>query len=173
MTEDAAQNAREERIRLRKELKHMEALVRRGEVTMDQFEEVESSYRLANEACDAAETKLEEYIIRVPWSGKVSKVWVTEGARVVPKTSLVDLYDPSSLVVRLSVPEHQISLIRTGMDVPVELDGFPGQIFYAKVSCIHPEINRTRRRATVDVVLYDNVDLLLGMNAKVKIPFAD
>ena len=94
---------------------------------------------------------------------------MTEGTHLIPQMPLVELYEPDSLLVRLVVPEQQISLIEVGMPVLVELNGFPGQIFHAKVSRIYPELNRTKQTAMVDVVLNDINGLLLGMSARASI----
>ncbi|MCK7513548.1 MAG: HlyD family efflux transporter periplasmic adaptor subunit [Desulfobacterales bacterium] len=46
-----------------------------------------------------------DYVITAPWDGIVSKVMVVEGDYVAPRTPLVEIFDPASLVVRFAIPE--------------------------------------------------------------------
>lgn len=162
--------AQEELLRQQTEYKRVAQLVQSGSLAGEQLDESRAAVKYAEAQMAAMETGADDYEIHAPWSGLVSKVWIAEGDYVVPRASLVELYDPASLVVRLSVPEQRALSVQQGTAVTVRLDAYPGKIFPAKISRVYPELDRMTRTLTVEAELKASVKLLSGMFARVKIP---
>jgi len=162
--------AREELSRLETEFSRIQKLIKSGSVPGDQLDLVRSNLKRAEAQVTVLETEADDYEIHAPWPGLVSKVWVSEGNYVVPRTPLVEIYDPSGLVVRLNIPEQHALSIRNGIIVAVTLDAHPGKVFSAEISRIFPELDRRTRTITVEAKLRENIELLSGMFARVKIP---
>lgn len=162
--------AREELRRQESEFKRVEQLVKSGSLSGDQLDVARSNLSRAEAQVAAMETGTSDYEIRAPWSGLVSKVWISEGNYVAPRTPLVELYDPQSLVVRLAVPEQNALSVKTGTAVKIQLDAHPGKSFSAEITRIYPELDRMTRTVTVEAVLKEPVELLSGMFARVDLP---
>jgi len=162
--------AREELKRQEAEFRRVEQLVESGSLSGDQLDAARSNLSRAEAQVAAMETGTDDYNIEAPWSGLVSKVWISEGNYVAPRTPLVELYDPQSLVVRMAVPEQNALSVRTGTTVRVQLDAHPGKSFSAEITRIYPELDRMTRTVTVEAVLKEPVELLSGMFARVDLP---
>lgn len=162
--------AREELRRQESEFDRIEQLVKSGSLPGDQLDAARSNLRRAEAQVAATETGANDYEIGAPWAGVVSKVWISEGNYVAPRTPLIELYDPQSLVLRFSVPEQHALSVQTGTVVHVQLDAHPGKSFAAEITRIYPELDRITRTITVEAVLKESAKLLSGMFARVQLP---
>lgn len=170
MATSALAAAREELRRQQAEFGRVEKLVASGSLPGEQMDEARSNLKKAEAQLAAMETGANDYEIAAPWSGVVSKVWISEGNYVAPRAPLVELYDPASLVVRIPVPEEYALSIHTGTTVQVTLDAHPGKTFFATIARIYPEFDRMTRTVTVEAILKEPVELLSGMFARVDLP---
>lgn len=161
--------AREELRRQEIEFKRVEQLVRSGALPGDQLDAATANLKRAEAQVAAMETGAGDYAIEAPWDGVVSKVWISEGNYVSPRTPLMELYDPASLVVRLSIPERQALSVATGQAVRVSLDAYAGRTFEGRIARVYPELERTTRTVTAEAVLAGEVRLLSGMFARVEV----
>ncbi|QLE54422.1 efflux RND transporter periplasmic adaptor subunit [Nostoc sp. TCL26-01] len=96
----------------------------------------------------AAKIKLEETIIRAPFSGVVTQKYSEIGAFVTPTTSASTSASATSssivavakgLEILAQVPEADIGRIRQGQPVEIVADAYPDQIFRGSVRLIAPE----------------------------------
>jgi membrane fusion protein (multidrug efflux system) len=116
----------------------------------------------------AEETAL-DYAIAAPWNGVVSSVLVKEGEFVAPRTALLEMYDPSSLVIRAAVPEKYAAGISAGMAVSVSLDAWPDDLMQGHIARVYPYLDPRLRTQTLEITLDKPVDLLPGMFARLKV----
>ncbi|MFP4459020.1 MAG: efflux RND transporter periplasmic adaptor subunit [Candidatus Zixiibacteriota bacterium] len=162
--------AREELKEQETELKSIEKLVESGSLPGDKLDKVRSNYYRAKAQVSNMETNLTDFEIRAPWSGIVSKVWTSEGDYVSPRSSLIEIYKPTSMVVRISVPEKYALSIDEGMNVDIKLDAYPGETFTGEISRIYPDLDRKTRTVTVEAVIKEEIKLMNGMFARIDIP---
>lgn len=148
----------------REQLKMLEAGPTRTQVAVQEAMVEESAQKLA-----LAQAKLEECTIKAPFAGIITQVYVRPGDLAVVKAPLVDMMDPSSLVVRFGVPEAQSSAVRMGAEAQVVLDAQPGKIYPAKVVRVYPELSKTTRTRTVEAKPIMPVELSPGMFARVAV----
>jgi RND family efflux transporter MFP subunit len=99
----------------------------------------------------------------------VSRVWIAEGNYVSPRAPLVELYDPVSLIVRISIPEQQALAVRAEQRVQIKLDAYPGRHFTGQIVRVYPELERATRTLTAEAVVKEEVRLLSGMFARVDV----
>ncbi|MCA1809957.1 MAG: efflux RND transporter periplasmic adaptor subunit, partial [Lentisphaerae bacterium] len=161
--------AREEQRRQESEFKRVEQLVKSGALPGDQLDTVRANLRRAEAQVAAMETGADDYAVEAPWAGVVSRVWISEGNYVAPRTPLVELYDPASLVVRMAVPEQQVLAVSAEQAVDITLDAYPGKRFTGRITRVYPELERTSRTVTVEAVLDADIRLLSGMFARVDV----
>ena len=161
--------AREELRRQEAEFRRTEQLVESGALPGDQLDAARANLKRAEAQVAAMETGAGDYAIEAPWDGVVSRVWIAEGNYVAPRAPLVELYDPASLVVRLSVPEQQALAVAAGQAVRVALDAYPEHKFDGRITRVYPEIERATRTLTAEAVLEEDIRLLIGMFARVDV----
>jgi HlyD family secretion protein len=96
----------------------------------------------------SAQIKLNDTIIRAPFSGIVTQKYANAGAFVTPTTSASTSASATSssivavargIEVLANVPETDIGRVRIGQQVEIVADAYPDQIFNGRVRLIAPE----------------------------------
>jgi len=157
-------------IREKGELERVKKLVENGAIPGDQLEIA----RARNENVKAQLARIEEsrtdYMISAPWSGVVSKVMVIEGDYVSPRTPLVEIFDPASLIVRFAVPESESQNIHIGNGhaLSVTLDAYPGKTFPGRIIRIYPKLDPSTRTRLIEASLAKDITLTPGLFARIK-----
>jgi len=151
------------------ELNRTKILVQSGAVPASQMDSARAKYEAARALLTKARESAGDYSVEAPWDGVVSKVLVKDGDFVAPRTPLVEMYDPGSLVIRLAVPETQATEVFKGTPATVQLDAYPGKGFEGKVSLVYPDLDTRMRTRTAEVKLLTPVALIPGMFARLKL----
>lgn len=151
------------------ELQRVEQLVQSGAIAGSQLDAARSKFENARAQLSRALENHEDYSITAPWAGVVSKVHVAEGDYVTPRATLIEIFDPASLVVEFAVPEARSTDVRTGLSVRVQFDAHPGAILKGNISRVYPQLDERMRTRTVEVALSDPVELIPGMFARIQV----
>jgi len=151
------------------ELNRTKILVQSGAVPGSQLDTARAKYEGARALLAKARESAGDYSVAAPWDGVVSKVLVKDGDFVAPRAPLVEMYDPSSLVIRLAVPEAQATEVFKGTPAIVQLDAYPGKTFEGKVSLVYPDLDTRMRSRTAEVKLDYPVALIPGMFARLQV----
>lgn len=106
------------------------------EISKVQTEQADAQVKLAQAALDAALLDLKRTKIYAPATGQVSRKTVTVGAQVQPGTPLMAIVPEHSVYVIANFKETQLSNIRVGQPVEVEIDSFPGEYLSATVDSL-------------------------------------
>ncbi|RJP83070.1 MAG: efflux RND transporter periplasmic adaptor subunit [Desulfobacteraceae bacterium] len=154
------------------ELQRVEQLVHGGAIAGSQLDTARSKFENARAQLSRALENHEDYSITAPWAGVVSKVHVAEGDYVTPHATLIEIFDPASLVVEFAVPEARSTDVRTGLPVRVQFDAHPGAILKGNISRVYPQLDERMRTRTVEAVLRDPVELIPGMFARIQVILA-
>jgi RND family efflux transporter MFP subunit len=109
-------------------------------------EETESKLELAR-------AHLQECLIKAPFDGTVTQVHVRPGDLATPRSPLIEMCNPDSLVVRFSVPEAHAAAMAGGLDVEAQLDALPTETFQGKVARVYPRLDPSMRTRTVEAKL--------------------
>lgn len=122
-------------------------------------------------AARAAQGLLE---VTSPWSGTVSAVFVSEGARVDVTTPVASVSDLDNLAVNVNLSEFDVAQVEIGMPVAVSVDALGGETFQGKVVFVALTGTDTGGIVTfpVRVAIEDAEDLKPGMNTSVRIVVA-
>ena len=121
----------------------------------------EAAARLA-----VAHAHLSECVIAAPFDGIITAVHVRPGDLATPRSPLLELYAPDSLVIRFSVPEAEASSVRPGLRLRVTLDAFSGRAFDAQVTRVYPQLNQAMRTRTVEARLTEHAEIVPHMFAR-------
>ena len=98
--------------------------------------------------------------LHAPISGYVTQRNVTQGEKIDPDTTLLDITDLSRVWVIASVYEYELPFVHVGQTAMVTLSYLPGKTFRGRAALVYPVLEGTTRTAQVRLE-FDNPDLLL------------
>lgn len=110
--------------------------------------QVQASVAGATGELKAVQVRLEDTIIRAPFSGIVTQKYATEGAFVTPTTSASSTASATStsivalargLEILAEVPEVDVGQIKQRQQVEIVADSYPDRVFKGNVRLISPE----------------------------------
>lgn len=116
-----------------------------------------------------AQAKLEECVLTAPFAGIVTRVDVRAGDLATPRTPLLKMMDPDSLVVRFAIPEARASDLKEGAQAEIQLDAVPEKTFAAETVRIYPQLQRNTRTRLAEAKIVDKHPLLPGEFARVAV----
>ncbi len=155
------------------------ALLAKGFISKNAFDNAESQYDIARAnvesargALDVARKALADTVLRAPISGLVSSRSVQPGEKVSADNRLLDVIDLSQMEMEAAVPASEIVHVTIGQEVPVKAEGMP-QAVTGKVVRINPATQAGSRSILVYIRI-DNPQNLLraGMFAEAKLTIA-
>lgn len=158
----AAEEVRKQVLNLRR----IDTLVKQHTLPEEQLDEAISSLEKAKAALSQAKQALNDYIVTAPWSGIISKVLVSDGHFVIPRSPLVEMYDPDSLVLRFSVVEAQALVLKKGHKIRATFDGLAGKEFELEIIRAYPDLDRKLRTRLFEAALPVN-EFIPGMFARI------
>ena len=118
-------------------------------LSKSQFDQIVAT-RAANAArVDAAKARLEDTVIRAPFSGRVGLRRVSVGSLISPGTVITTLDDTSVIKVDFAIPENNLTALRVGLPVTAGSTAYQGRTFKGRVTSLDSRIDATSRAVTV------------------------
>ncbi|MCD6385154.1 efflux RND transporter periplasmic adaptor subunit [Candidatus Sumerlaeota bacterium] len=106
------------------------------------------------------EIRIQDYYIRAPISGIISKRFVDEGAMDSPQQPIVEITQMDKVKVITEVAEKDIALIRPGLSAEFNVESYPEKTFTGKVVLIDPTLDVHTRTMGLEIHS-ENPELLL------------
>ncbi len=129
-------------------------------LSKSQFDQIDAA-RKANQArVDAARARLEDTVVRAPFSGRVGLRRVSVGSLIAPGTVITTLDDTSVMKLDFPVPENDLTALRDGLPVIARSTAYPDRGFAGRVTSIDSRVDPETRSVTVRAEL-PNADGLL------------
>ncbi|MBE3091524.1 MAG: HlyD family secretion protein, partial [Candidatus Atribacteria bacterium] len=94
---------------------------------------VEAQVRQAKAVLDMAKYQLSNAKIIAPIGGRVTSIAVSSGEMVAPSLPLLSIIDVSRIFVKVGISEKDISKIKEGQKMSLEIDAFPEEKFQGEV----------------------------------------
>ena len=116
-----------------------------------------------------AKAHLAECTINAPFDGTISNVHVRPGDLATPRSPLLEMYAPQSLVIRFAVPEAHGAAMRPGVRAIVTLDALRGRTFSAEVTRVYPRLDAQMRTRTVEAELTEPAEIVPHMFARLSL----
>src|SRR5215218_2415971 len=110
-----------------------------------QVKPLESAIASAEARRRAAEARLEDLIIRAPFSGRLGTRSVSLGAYISPGTRITTLDDLSRVRLDFAVPENLLGQLQPGQAVRATSAAYGQRIFEGRVSVIDPRVDPVTR----------------------------
>lgn len=145
-------------------------LLNKGLTNKEQIDNLKFETLALKSSLEQAKMNLSFTQVKAPFDGVVVKRHVKVGNLIQNATAVFDIIDFNSLQAKINVPEHQLSIMRTGLDVQFEFDALNHSSKNGKVIRISPIIDSNSGTFEVTVSI-DNSDMSLrpGLFAKANI----
>jgi multidrug resistance efflux pump len=117
-----------------------------------------------------AQAKLDECLLKAPFAGVITQVYVRPGDLATPRAPLLKMMDPSSLVVRAGLPESCAPDIREGTEAVVRLDAYPRKTLSARIERVYPRLEWESRTRIIEAKIIDPVELIPRLFARISVP---
>ncbi len=144
----------------------------RGDNTVSQSEldQAEAAWQQAKANADAVSAVIDKKTIRAPFGGKLGIRQVNLGQYVDAGKPIVSLQALNPVYVDFSLPQQNLSEIKTGMKVVVSTDAYANKQFDGTLTTINPDLDQSTRSVGMQATL-DNSDQLLrpGMFARIEV----
>ncbi len=167
---------------LKKEYERVKNLFRKKAVSQQKMDNVSTAYKSARAkveelkvALSLAKIQLADSTVTAPIAGVIARKFVEEGDMVTATiqlrgTPLVTIVDMDTVKGTLSVNEKDITRLRIGERVEVNVDAYPGKVFQGSVSRIAPTFDPLSRTALVEIKVPNPEHYLKpGMFARIKV----
>jgi membrane fusion protein (multidrug efflux system) len=179
----AIRTARAQREETNQKFERAQALRRAGAGTEALVADLQLQLRTAETAIAASEAReraaaarLDDYILRAPFAGRVGFRNISLGALLDNKVVVTTLDDVSRIRLDFAVPETLISRIAVGATVEAKSLAYPDRKFPGRVAVIDTRIDPVTRSAKLSAVI-DNPEILLKpgmfMNVALKVAVRD
>lgn len=148
----------------------LQSLQSRQLIAQSQLDTAVASRNAARARVQAASERLNDRIIRAPFSGVLGLRQVSQGQYVNAGFAMVNLDDLDHMWVDFPVPESLLSKLKTGMTLELEADAFPDRTFSASVASIDSRVDLATRAIMVRAGI-ENADGLVrpGMLMRVSL----
>jgi membrane fusion protein (multidrug efflux system) len=156
--------------RLQTDYQRKKELFAKQLVSTEDFERVSAEYEAQKAAHELAKLELAYTSIKAPISGYISERMVRAGNLVKLNEPVYHItsYDP--LLAVLHVPERELRVLSTGLQVSMSVDAWPGEAFSGEVIRISPVIDTNTGTFRVTTQIYDHGQMLKpGLFGRVEI----
>lgn len=116
-------------------------LYKTSSISKEQLDEAEAAYRSLEADIESLKATIARREVRAPFSGVVGLRNVFLGQYLQPGTDIVRLEDTSVMRLRFTVPQTDISKIKLGQVIKINVDAYPQTQFDGHITAIEPAIN--------------------------------
>ncbi|MBF0244393.1 MAG: efflux RND transporter periplasmic adaptor subunit [Planctomycetes bacterium] len=136
-----------------KEFERVRRLVEDRAVPGEQLDMVRAALERSSAQLSKAHQAIDDFAITAPWAGTISQLHVAKGRYMPPRTPLIEMFDPASLLLRFQVPERHAFQVSTGQNLQARFDAFPEKSIPLQVTRAWPELDRRLRSRTFEAAL--------------------
>jgi len=129
-------------------------------ISASNLDQLLAQVRVDEASVEAARARLDNTVIRAPFSGRVGLRRVSPGSFVNTATIITTLDDISQIKLDFSVPETFLTVLSQGMNISAESLVYPDRIFEGIVASIDTRIDPISRAVQVRAILPNEEELL-------------
>jgi len=129
-------------------------------ISASNLEELLAQVRVDEAQVEAAQARLENTVIRAPFSGKVGLRRVSPGSLVSTSTIITTLDDVSKIKLDFAVPETFLTALSEGMSIAATSLVYPEQVFRGTVASIDTRLDPVSRAVQVRAIIPNSEGLL-------------
>jgi membrane fusion protein (multidrug efflux system) len=129
-------------------------------ISASSLEELLAAMQVAEAEVQAVRARLENTLVRAPFSGKVGLRRVSPGGLVNPGTVITTLDDLDPIKLEFSVPEAFLGVLREDLVVLARSPALQGREFPGRIDSIDTRLDPVSRSILVRAILQNEEDLL-------------
>ncbi len=153
----------------KRQLERSRSMLEEELISRQEFDDVESAWRMAVAERDLADIALEETRIRAPFTGRVTRRMIVEGQQLAAATPAFTLGDFAPLRVRVHLPEAVARKVEPGQRVLIAPEAV-GEPIDASVERIAPVVDPATSTVRLTLLLDDDAAAVrVGGFVKVRI----
>jgi membrane fusion protein (multidrug efflux system) len=139
-------------------------------VSQSELDQAEATLKQNQANADVIRATIEKKTIRAPFAGRLGIWQVNVGASVDARRSLISLQSLTPVYADFSLPQQDLSQLKTGQAVQVTCDAYPDQKFDGTLTAINPDLDATTRSVVLRAT-FENTNQLLrpGMFVRVAV----
>jgi membrane fusion protein (multidrug efflux system) len=143
-------------------------------VSQSEMDQAEATFKQNAANADVIRAAIEKKTIRAPFAGRLGIWQVNVGASLDARRSLVSLQSLTPVYVDFSLPQQNLSQLKTGLAVQVTSDTYPGQKFDGVLTAINPDLDVATRSVPLRAT-FENTNQLLrpGMFVRAEVELPD
>ena len=150
-----------------------QTLMNRGVLAVQTLEKAQQERDQAAATVELFARQLEDFTVLSPLSGTVMKRNVEPGETVAANAILFEIASDARKRIAAEVDERDIAGVRLGAAIAAHADGFPDEVFEAKVTNIRRQGDTGSRTFRVEADLPSDTKLMIGMTADVDVVVAE
>lgn len=151
-------------------LDRMRKLRAENTVSQSELDAAESSVKQYQGTADVIRAAIEKKTIRAPFAGRLGIRLVNLGQYMDTGKPIVSLQSLDSVYADFSLPQQELSRLKTGMRVCLSTDAYPGQRFEGILTTINPALDQSTRSVSLQAAFTNAGHLLRpGMFARVEV----
>jgi RND family efflux transporter MFP subunit len=142
-----------------------EKLIEQDFISKTEYDRLEAAKEVAESALLVARKALGDSVLKAPFDGVITNLYVENFQAVRPKQPVARLLDNSRIELVVSIPEQYISLVPQVRDLRVRFEAFKEIEIPAQVKEIGKEASAATRTYPVTLIMDqpDGVEILPGM----------
>lgn len=142
----------------------------KGSLPEIKWQEVITKQQQAQASTQIAKENLKDCVLTAPSDGIVATKRIEKGTNVTPNITVMEVMQLDTVYIRISVPENEISYLKTGQQGLVTIAAIGSKVFMAEVSQIGVAASPVSKTYEVKLQV-KNTDLVIkpGMAAIVKL----
>ncbi len=158
-------SAKAEMKKTARNLERSKELIKDGNISQIHYDRVEAAVDMAEANLDIAQKALSDSVIKAPFDGHISNLYVENYQTVRQKKVIARLLDTTQIEMVVQVPENLISKVTYLEDLQVTFDSFPDAVFAATIKEVSHEASQTTRTYPVTLTMpqHDDIYILPGM----------
>jgi membrane fusion protein (multidrug efflux system) len=129
-------------------------------ISASNLEQLLAQVRVDEASVEAAKARLDNTVIRAPFSGRVGLRRVSPGSLVNSSTIITTLDDVSKIKLDFAVPEAFLTVLSEGMSISAESLVYPGRVFDGTVASIDTRLDPVSRAVQVRAIVPNDEGLL-------------
>ena len=139
-------------------------------VPQSELDTAEATLKQAQGMADATRAIIQKKTIRAPFAGRLGLRLVNLGQYLDTGKPIVSLQSLTPVYAEFTLPQQELSRLKTGMRVNVTTDTYPGRKFEGTLTAINPELDVATRSVGLQAT-FENPEQLLrpGMFARVEV----
>ena len=114
----------------------------------------------ANARLEAVSARLDDRLIRAPFSGVLGFRNISPGTLLSPNTVVTTLDDISIIKLDFSIPENYLAILAKGQEVIARSSAYPDKIFIGEVQNINSRVDPVTRSVAIRAHLNNDARLL-------------